>query len=88
MMPLTHRNFVSKYGSEPDDIMGRRRYDPRYIYASTNQAQSLRFMQVHLYDEARYLPVEIRDNWQKLISNPKTRSGLFGLLAAGYNGDI
>lgn len=58
------------------------------MYASTNQSDSLRFMLVHLYDEARYLPLEIRENWQALLSNPKTRTGILGLLAAGYNGDI
>lgn len=88
MMPRAHRDFVNQYGAKPDDLLGSKKYESRFIYASTNQAYSLRFMQVHLFDEARYLPVEIRDNWEKLITNPKTRSGLFGLLAAGYNGNI
>lgn len=88
MMPQAHRDFVNKYGVDANGLLWQKQFDSRYIYASTNQSDSLRFMLVHLYDEARYLPVEIRENWQALLSNPKTRSGILGLLAAGYNGDI
>ncbi|MDD2745857.1 MAG: hypothetical protein PHU93_04940, partial [Candidatus Gracilibacteria bacterium] len=88
MMPQAHRDFVNKYGVNENGLLGQKHFDSRYMYASTSQPDSLRFMLVHLYDEARYLPLEIRENWQALLSNPKTRTGILGLLAAGYNGDI
>lgn len=71
-MPATHKVFVGKYGGGKD-LLNPERFDHRYIYAATNQEQGLRFMMTHLYDEARYFPQEIRENWETLIKNPKTR---------------
>ena len=75
MMPVTHKLFVGKYGGEKE-LLNPSMFDHRYMYASNNQEQSLRFMLVHLYDEGRYFPQEVRENWKEIVADPKTRYGL------------
>ncbi len=84
--PMAHRLILDRYR---ENILPERDYGNELNTAGRDPVQSLRFMQVHLYDQLNVqTPSGIKLNWANLIKNRETMFGYYGLLAAGYNGDM
>ena len=56
--------------------------------ASRDHETSFRLQVAHFDDQIFQFPEIIKNNWKKLISDPKTWIGIIALLSAGYNGSM
>jgi hypothetical protein len=79
--------MLKRYGSS---LLPVNDYIPDHTIAPSDPVQSLRFMQVHLIDQiSTQLPgASVKAQWSKIMANESTRLGMYGLLAAGYNGSM
>jgi hypothetical protein len=91
MMPGSHALMTRAYpGLLPANPNQKGYFSPDFEKAGSDEQQSLRFMYVHLIDQASQLAANpaIRQDWRTIMHSSKTKLGMYGLLAAGYNGSM
>ena len=85
--PEGQDHMTRRYGSS---ILPVNDFIPDHTIGPSDPVQSLRFMQVHLIDQIQeQLPSKsVKLQWGNIMANESTRLGMYGLLAAGYNGSM
>jgi hypothetical protein len=79
--------MLNRYGTS---LLPKQDFTPDHRVGPADAIQSLRFMQVHLIDQIEnQLPgATVKSQWSRIMANESTRLGIYGLLAAGYNGSM
>ncbi len=84
LIPDAYRNLQNKYS-----ILQKEAGIPaEHEIGAKDQRVSMQFQIMHLYDEYHQLPSWIRSDWDTIMADRQAMIGLFGVLAAGYNGSM
>lgn len=84
LIPSAYKNFQYKYS-----ILQKESGIPtEHEIGAKDQRVAMQFQIMHLYDEYYQLPLWIRNDWNRIMSDRQAMIWLYCILAAGYNGSL